>query len=264
MLHTDRKISEGIGEWTKNNRLIAHAGGGVERVTYTNSKEALEAAVRNGYQIVEVDFFETEDGKIVLGHEWGNILTDKKQMENPEKILTYNEYMEHRIDFRFTTMDVDGLIEFMRKNPDIYIVTDVKFEEDEKETLLSKVYSVIYKAAEEKTEILDRFIVQIYDEESCEIISSIYDFPEKIYTLYHYDAYNYQAAALLCLKYNIPVITTPESNLEPEMIEMLHSKGIKVYVHTKNSLIEVANWFDRGGDGVYTDWVIPEDLEILE
>ena len=197
------KISEGIGEWTKNNRLIAHAGGGVERVTYTNSKEALEAAVRNGYQIVEVDFFETEDGKIVLGHEWGNILTDKKQMENPEKILTYNEYMEHRIDFRFTTMDVDGLIEFMRKNPDIY-------------------------------------------------------------TLYHYDAYNYQAAALLCLKYNIPVITTPESNLEPEMIEMLHSKGIKVYVHTKNSLIEVANWFDRGGDGVYTDWVIPEDLEILE
>ena len=260
----EETIPEGIGEWTGNNPLIAHAGGGVDGATYTNAKEALETAVQNGFQVIEVDFLETEDGKIVLGHEWDDILTKESLSENQDKGLTYDAYMEYKIDYRFTAVDIEDLIEFMRMNRDIYIVTDVKFEEENKEALLKKVYTDIYEAAEGSQEILNRFIVQVYDEESCEMICGIYEFPEKIYTLYHYEQYNYEAAALLCLKYDIPVVTTPESGLSPDIIDMLHSKGIKVYVHTKNSLISAANWFDKGGDGVYTDWILPEDLELLK
>lgn len=258
-------IPQEKGEWARDNALIAHAGGGVGGATYTNAKEALETAVQNGFKIIEVDFLETEDGKIVLGHEWEDILTKTSLSENQGKGLTYDEYMKYRVEYRFSTVDINDLIEFMRENRDVYIVTDVKFDEENKEVLLNKIYEEIYKATVGNQEILNRFIVQVYDEESCEIINRIYEFPEKIYTLYHYEQYNYEAMALLCLKYNIPVVTIQQSAPTPSMSEMeiLHSRGIKVYVHTINSLIDVQNWFDKGGDGVYTDWILPEDLELL-
>lgn len=48
---------------------IAHAGGGYNLLTYTDSLEALNAN-RNHYDLFEIDFNTTQDGEIVCIHDW--------------------------------------------------------------------------------------------------------------------------------------------------------------------------------------------------
>ena len=57
----------------KNIPLIAHAGGGFKDLTYTNSIDALELNKEN-YEFFELDFFLTDDGKIVCAHDWSENL----------------------------------------------------------------------------------------------------------------------------------------------------------------------------------------------
>ena len=51
------------------NCLIAHAGGGIDGRTYTNSKKALMNALDNGFRYIELDLFETPDGNVVCSHD---------------------------------------------------------------------------------------------------------------------------------------------------------------------------------------------------
>ena len=59
-------IQSGINS-EKNLPLIAHAGGGFNDLTYTNSIDALELNKKN-YKFFELDFFLTDDGKLVCAH----------------------------------------------------------------------------------------------------------------------------------------------------------------------------------------------------
>ena len=45
--------------------FIAHAAGGIENYTYTNSKEALLNAIENGYKYIELDLYLTTDSQVV-------------------------------------------------------------------------------------------------------------------------------------------------------------------------------------------------------
>ena len=49
--------------------LIAHAGGAVDGLTYTNSKEALANALDNGFRYIELDLFKAPDGNVVCLHD---------------------------------------------------------------------------------------------------------------------------------------------------------------------------------------------------
>ncbi|WP_339666208.1 hypothetical protein, partial [Maribacter arcticus] len=53
-------------EFTPNiNRFIAHAGGEVNGIKSTNSKNALDENYKKGFRIFELDIIETSDGKLV-------------------------------------------------------------------------------------------------------------------------------------------------------------------------------------------------------
>ena len=49
--------------------IIAHAGGGYKNLTYTNSIDSLQLNKKN-YELFELDFFLTDDGKLVCAHDW--------------------------------------------------------------------------------------------------------------------------------------------------------------------------------------------------
>ena len=48
---------------------IAHAGGGFDGKTYTNSIAALDANYARGFRIFEIDFLRTWDDVFVCGHD---------------------------------------------------------------------------------------------------------------------------------------------------------------------------------------------------
>ena len=51
-----------------DSKFIAHAAGGINFDTYTNSVEALEKSIDNGYRLIEIDLMETSDNFFIGGH----------------------------------------------------------------------------------------------------------------------------------------------------------------------------------------------------
>ena len=49
---------------------IAHAGGAIDGIRYTNSKEAILNSISKGAKYIELDLSLTRDGKLVAVHDW--------------------------------------------------------------------------------------------------------------------------------------------------------------------------------------------------
>lgn len=70
-------------------RLIAHRGGVVDSVHTENSKQALEAAVQQGYWMAEIDLRLTKDGVFILQHE--RTFKDHFGVDKPATAMTWAE-----------------------------------------------------------------------------------------------------------------------------------------------------------------------------
>lgn len=79
-------------------------------------------------------------------------------------------------------MDADGIIDVLAQYPDMYIVTDTKEQKDE--DIQQVLRSLVDAAKEHDPSVLDRVVVQIYNEPMLETVKEVYAFPSIIYTLY--------------------------------------------------------------------------------
>ena len=105
-----------------NNRYIAHAGGEVNGVKSTNSKQALDANYKKGFRLFELDIIETSDGKLVAAHDWKMWarLTDYDGALPP----IHAEFLKHKIYGDYTTLDLKGINAWFKTHPDAILVTD--------------------------------------------------------------------------------------------------------------------------------------------
>ena len=143
-------------EFTPNiNRYIAHAGGEVNGIKSTNSKNALDENYKKGFRIFELDIIETSDGKLVAAHDWNMWarFTDYTGALPP----THAQFMKQKIYGDYITMDMDGINTWFKNHPDATLVTDkvndpIAFAEAfvDKERLIMELFSVmaVEKASE--------------------------------------------------------------------------------------------------------------------
>ena len=54
----------------KQYKFIAHAGGGIDQYTYTNSLEAVNLSISKGFKLIEIDLRETKDKHFVGVNSW--------------------------------------------------------------------------------------------------------------------------------------------------------------------------------------------------
>ena len=54
----------------KPTKYIAHAGGGINNITYSNCLEALNLNYKLGHRVFEIDFSCTSDNKLISLHDW--------------------------------------------------------------------------------------------------------------------------------------------------------------------------------------------------
>ncbi|MBQ4852934.1 hypothetical protein [Pseudoalteromonas sp. MMG012] len=101
--------------------LIAHAGGGIDGIKYTNSKEALQKSIDNGYRLIELDLLVSSDGKILGAHDWERYV-DKSSLTNfpPESY----EFVSAQYLDKYTTMDIEMINEVFLSNENLILVTD--------------------------------------------------------------------------------------------------------------------------------------------
>lgn len=181
--------------------LIAHAGGGLPDAAYTNSLEAIEMAAAHGFRLIELDFRRTRKG-VAFGH-------DTK---------------------RLSRLTLDELLAFLRRHPDILIVTDFKTDNVAGLRLLSELAGAQRK----------RFVPQIYRFEELQPVADM-GYPRPILSVYRRPNFGWPFRANAM---PVRAVTMPY-----RLRYLARLIDHPVYLHTVNS--------PAPGYGLYTDCLIP-------
>ena len=105
-----------------NNRYIAHAGGEINGIKSTNTKNALDENYKKGFRLFELDIIETSDGELVAAHDWA--MWARFTDFTGELPPSHSEFMKHKIYGDYTTLDLKGINAWFKAHPDATLVTD--------------------------------------------------------------------------------------------------------------------------------------------
>ncbi len=224
-------------------KLISHAGGEIEGLYYTNSKEAIDRSFENGYKFIELDFEWTTDGDLVLIHEWKEKV-EELFSEEP-KMYSTDEFKSFNMIKGLTQMSLEDLAEWLHEHKDVYIVTDIKSDNIEALKLIKKGYP----------DLIERFIPQIYKLDEFIPVQGL-GYNNIILTLY---ASSYPDEELIDFikRHEIFAITMPAERAKTELPAKLKSENIFVYAHTINDPELRKELEEKGVDGFYTDELLP-------
>ena len=246
-------LDDNMTEWLEEDTLLAHAMGGIGESTYTNSLEAFELAYKNGFRVYEVDLTVTKEGRVICSHEY---------LDENGEVLEYSSFMQEKIEDKYTPLDLTKLIDLMEAYPDIYVMTDIKWDNSmgsSNEDVITLMSTLVGEAGQrEDKDILERVIIQIYNPKSYEIMKSFYPFKHYVYTLYHYASPIYEEILGFCLENNLPVVAMEEGRISKEITEYFKQWNIDVLVYTINDKEKVKELREFGVTGIYTDWLVPE------
>lgn len=244
-------------------RIIAHAMGGINGHTYTNTLDAFVANYEQGSRLFETDLLLTTDNRLIARHEWtGNMSKLLGQLDvlpaaKQGTVLSYNEVMDSPILELYSPLDIDKIMDLMIAYPDAYIVTDTKELDPE---LVTRQFTLIVEAAKLKDpSLLERIVPQIYSRDMLDVVNKVYAFPEVIYTLYQSQDSDEQVLAFV--KDTGVEITMPVTRATKSFVQKLKRAGARVYVHTLNDEQEITKLSRMGVDGFYTDFVSEDDLD---
>lgn len=227
--------------WAKDNRLIAHALGGINGHRYTNSLEAFQYNYDKGYRVFEVDFTLTSDEKLVARHGWSdktNKLIKQDLIIYDRGSANYDDFMQTPLSGFYTPIDVDDVIALMRKYEDVFFIIDItKSSRD----LVDKKYKLIIEAANHNPQVLDRIIPQVYHEWMLDDLMALYDFKSMIYTVYKIPNKEYSEAEIIQFlkRAGINLLVVHKKRANQQFLKELNKNRIKAYIHTVNSLYYV-------------------------
>lgn len=239
---------------------IAHAMGGIDGNSYTNSLEAFLVNYENGHRIFEVDLSLTSDNKLAAIHDWSVDSTvgicefplTEEQLDRP---LSETEFKELKIKGQYTPLTFEDIVQLMYSFPDIYIVTDTKETE---EPYITMQFQYIVDTAAVDPALLDRIIPQIYNEEMYYSIMELYNWNSIIYTLYNQGAeFSPRKVISFSRQNGIRVITTNQGRADDLLLDGLWNNNCLIYMHTYNTLEDIAPLKEVGIHGFYTDFLIP-------
>ena len=226
----------------KNMYLVAHAGGGINGMTYTNSKAALDNSYKNGIRLMELDFEWTNDGQLVVLHSWDGFVN--KFFNVDVKRYYYDEFEKFTMVNGYTHLTPDRMAKWMEDHPDAYIVTDIKRDNIKGLGYLRFTYP----------HLVDRIIPQIYRQDEYETVKEL-GYENIILTLYMMGNKN-QVLDFMYLD-ELLAVTMPQVTASTDLPLRLSERGVYVYTHTINDLNELLNLKNNGVKGFYTDYLVP-------
>ena len=226
---------------------VAHAGGGVDGQTYTNSYEALNTNIESGFQYFELDFSFTKDGEIVCLHDWQRSFTRTFGLEASGKLTLEEFEVLVKDKSEFTKCTLEGLALWLDDHPNAVIVTDAK---EENVRALRKIKETIKEAE-------TRVIPQVYDPENYSVVKQM-GFDQIIWTLYRYQGGDDQVLDWVRQFEGPFAVTMPKKRAESSLPKRLKAIGVPSYVHTINSPELMNNFKSQYGiSEIYTDFISP-------
>ncbi|RKZ41439.1 MAG: hypothetical protein DRQ49_05140 [Gammaproteobacteria bacterium] len=236
-------------------KRIAHAGGGYQGETYTNSLEALNDNITKGFEWFEIDFSLTKDGHLVCIHDWKHTFEKLFHFETTEKpsLETFQFLVKQVSPYHVCTLD--DLRIWLKKHPKAKLITDVK--EDNLGAL-----AMITKHIEN---FQNRVIPQCYFPENYPKIRQL-GYKSIIWTLYRYSGNNQNVIKVIEQWDKLLAVTMPPHRAEAGLGHALLKEGIPSYVHTINTVEELHKYTQEYAiTEIYTDFLAPlENTTFLE
>jgi glycerophosphoryl diester phosphodiesterase len=240
----------GTSDWQEN-RLIAHAFGGVNGASYTNSYEAFITNYNRGYRLFEVDLVQTTDGKLVARHDWSQRLQPDLAAHRGRNV-TRIQFAKSLIMGRFHPLTLPDILQLMQQYPDFDLIVDTKA--GSKEQIQQQFAHLVNEVRRTDPALLNRIIPEIFSPEMYDAVMGIHPFPNKIYSLYKTGA-SAESIVEFVRDKQLTAVAMPVYRvyLNPNLVPTLHKFGVKSYVHTVNSrpVMQILSRF--GVHGFYTD-----------
>jgi len=243
-------------------RVVAHAMGGIEGLTYTNSYEAFIANYEKGTRVFEADLLLSKDDRLIARHEWGEKFTEmlgQEALVKPDErgtVWSYREFKEAKILGRYEPLGWEDILDLMERYPDIYVVTDTKQIKPEE---FNRIYTKIVQSAKKRdASLLDRVVPQIYHREMWGDVERLHSFEQVIYTLYQSEDSDEQVIEFAKEK-RLAAVTMSETRATAKLVTALNSIGVPSYVHTVNEPRSIAKFKRMGVYGFYTDFLSEQD-----
>ena len=233
-LSSEMKISAPI--------FIAHAGGAVKGLTYTNSLEAFNASYEKGYRFFEVDFSWTSDREIVAIHDWEKSFKKMFFVQKNIVIPTEAQFLRLKSKLRLTQLSLNDVLRWAEQKKNVFIVTDIKNENLE---VLEKI----------PLEFRRYIIPQAYTyQEYAEIIEIGYS--NVILTLYKMNI-DHDSVLYFSKRFSPFAITMHWSVAQSGLAKLLFQHKTRVYAHTVNDINLLVSLRKIGVYGIYTGYIVP-------
>lgn len=105
--------------------FIAHAGGGINEYTYTDSKEAVLNSIANGFTLIELDLNLSSDDAVVAVHDWAEFRNFSNiKPELGSKPMLESEYLNSKIYGKYSPVTKEFVDKIFSENRNLYLVTD--------------------------------------------------------------------------------------------------------------------------------------------
>lgn len=235
--------------------LIAHAGGGLDQGSYTNSQQAFDRAAQSGFTLIEADFNWTQNGELVLARDWDirhyryfsslQSLPEGLARLFPRRPKTAQDFMARSMRGGLTQMDLPALASWMDGRDGVRIITDIKGNNLEG-------LKIIADRFDDHGAV---FIVQIYSLDQYEPAQAL-GFSDIIFTNY--------AARLprktvtdFAANNRLYAVTSPLGTVTETWASDLALSQTPLLTHTVNDPDIARHLAEMGVSGVYTDYLTP-------
>jgi glycerophosphoryl diester phosphodiesterase len=230
-------------------KWVAHAGGRINDIYYTNSLEALNASYLAGMRLIELDFEWTQDGHLVLIHDWKTAPANNFRAEPGRRTLA--QFKSLKSLHGLTSLTAQELFTWLDTHPDAVIITDVK----------SNVLMALKWIQVHYPDYAERFIPQIYHFEEYEPVRKL-GYYRVILTLYRIRKTSDHHIFNFCKTHPVWAVTMPEKRvLQGKLTKDLQQLNIPVYAHTLNDSEQIRTLLKAGVFGIYTDRTDYSELE---
>jgi hypothetical protein len=226
-------------------RFIAHAGGAIDGKKYTNSREAIMAAIRNGYQLIELDLLMTADGHLVAAHDWKRWRMQHWLTRPLSPTPTRAEFLALPASQKWTAMNFSDIVAIFEQHPQLILVTD-------------KTNHFEYLA--ENFPFPDRLLVEVFSVEDLRRAKEAgirYPMPSNLW--------GRRGLESLIQAYDLKFLAMNTSRVKPlaKKIRQARALGVCTFAFSTNERSFLKSSLPRGLFGVYTDYFIPEQQRFV-
>jgi glycerophosphoryl diester phosphodiesterase len=226
--------------------FIAHAGGGLDGQSYTNSLEALNTNYEKGFRFFEMDFSWTADDALVAIHDWGKYERKLFVVPDDMKVPTKAQFLQLKSKTGLTQLSLQDVVKWAEEKRDVFIITDVKNEN----------IKALQKISTDFEKFKKYFIPQVYNYQEYDQAVEL-GYNNVILTLYRMRIVPFEVASFAKDKDPF-AITMATEVVQTGLAYHLHTKyNTRVYAHTVNDIKEFNSLREIGVFGVYTDYLGP-------